>query len=54
MSIFIDLKLRVDISKACQTDEVTDTVNYAEVHKVIENRNGHVHSKLLEHVGNGL
>ena len=25
----IDLKLKVDISKAAQTDEVTDTVNYA-------------------------
>ena len=33
----IDLKLKVDISKAAQTDEVTDTVNY-------------VPSKLLEHV----
>ena len=30
----IDLKLKVDISKAAQTDEVTDTVNYAEVHNV--------------------
>ena len=28
----IDLKLKVDISKAARTDEVTDTVNYAEVH----------------------
>lgn len=32
----IDLKLKVDISKAAQTDEVTDTVNYAEVHQVIK------------------
>ena len=31
----IDLKLGVDISKAMQTDEVTDTVNYAEVYNVI-------------------
>mgnify|MGYP000841977217 CR=1 FL=1 len=30
----IDLKLKVDISKAARTDEVTDTVNYAEVHPV--------------------
>ena len=28
----IDLKLKVNISKAAQTDEVADTVNYAEVH----------------------
>ena len=33
----IDLKLKVDISKAARTDEVTDTVNYAEVHQVIKN-----------------
>ena len=45
----IDLKLKVDISKAAQTDEVTDTVNYAEVHQVIENEMA-VPSKLLEHV----
>lgn len=32
----IDLKLKVDISKAARTDEVTDTVNYAEVHQVIK------------------
>ena len=45
----IDLKLKVDISKAAQTDEVTDTVNYAEVHQVIKNEMA-VPSKLLEHV----
>ena len=33
----IDLKLKVDISKATRTDEVADTVNYAEVHQVIKN-----------------
>ena len=42
----IDLKLKVDISKAARTDEVTDTVNYAEV---IKNEMA-VPSKLLEHV----
>ena len=45
----IDLKLKVDISKAARTDEVTDTVNYAEVHQVIKNEMV-VPSKLLEHV----
>lgn len=45
----IDLKLKVDISKATRTDEVTDTVNYAEVHQVIKNEMA-VPSKLLEHV----
>lgn len=45
----IDLKLKVDISKATRTDEVTDTANYAEVHQVIKNEMA-VPSKLLEHV----
>ena len=43
----IDLKLKVDISKATRTDEVADTVNYAEVHQVIKNEMA-VPSKLLE------
>ena len=46
----IDLKLKVDISKAAQTDEVADTVNYAEVHNVIKTEMA-IPSKLLEHVG---
>lgn len=46
----IDLKLGVDISKAMQTDEVTDTVNYAEVYNVIKTEMD-IPSKLLEHVG---
>ena len=45
----IDLKLKVNISKAAQTDEVADTVNYAEVHHVIMTEMA-VPSKLLEHV----
>ena len=46
----IDLKLGVDISKAMQTDEVTDTVNYAEVYNVIKTEMD-ISSKLLEYVG---
>lgn len=46
----IDLKLKVDISRAAQTDDVADTVNYAEVHHVIKTEMA-VPSKLLEHVG---
>ena len=46
----IDLKLKVDISKAAQTDEVADTVNYAEVHNVIKTEMA-IPSKLLEHAG---
>lgn len=46
----IDLKLKVDISQASQTDEVTDTVSYADVHELIKAEMA-VPSKLLEHVG---
>lgn len=49
----IDLKLKVNISKAAQTDEVADTVNYAEVHHVIMTEMA-VPSKLLEHAGGEL
>ncbi|WP_148373129.1 dihydroneopterin aldolase [Bacteroides bouchesdurhonensis] len=46
----IHIKLKVDISLAAATDEVTDTVNYAEIHKVIKNEMS-IPAKLLEHVG---
>jgi len=46
----IDLKLKVNVGKAARTDEVTDTVNYAEVYQVIKEEMA-VPSKLLEHVG---
>lgn len=46
----IDLKLKVDISQASQTDEVADTVSYADVHELIKAEMA-VPSKLLEHVG---
>lgn len=46
----IDLKLKVDINQASQTDEVADTVSYADVHELIKAEMA-VPSKLLEHVG---
>lgn len=45
----IQLKLKVDISKAVLTDEVTDTVNYAEVYEAVK-AEMNIPSKLLEHV----
>ena len=50
VTIINDDILKVDINKAAQTDEVADTVNYAEVHQVIMAEMA-VPSKLLEHVG---
>lgn len=45
----IDLKLKVDINRASQTDEVTDTVSYADVYELVKIEMN-IPSKLLEHV----
>lgn len=46
----IDLKLKVDISRASRTDDVTDTVSYADVLELVKVEMN-IPSKLLEHVG---
>ena len=45
----LDLRLGYDISKAMETDDVKDTLNYAEVYNLVK-REMAVPSKLLEHV----
>lgn len=45
----IQLKLKVNIEQAAETDEVTNTVNYAEVCEVVKSEMN-IPSKLLEHV----
>ncbi len=45
----IDLRLKVDISPAMQTDEVDDTVSYADVFEAVKEEMA-IPSKLLEHV----
>ena len=45
----VDLVLNADISRAACTDELADTVNYAEVYEVVR-REMAVPSLLLEHV----
>lgn len=49
----IDLKLKTDIGKAAQTDEVADTINYAEVYNVIKHEMANP-VRLLEHAASGL
>lgn len=34
---FVDLDLRMDLSRAAQTDDVDDTINYAEIHALVKN-----------------
>ena len=45
----INLRLKVDISQAIQTDNVSDTVSYADIHEAVKAEMS-VSSKLLEHV----
>lgn len=45
----INLRLKVDISQAIQTDNVSDTVSYADIHEAVKAEMS-VSSKLLEYV----
>ena len=45
----IDLKLKTDFSKALLTDEVTDTISYADVYEIVKEEML-IPSKLLEHI----
>ena len=46
----VSLRLKVDIEHAMQSDDVTDTVSYAEVYETVK-KEMEIPSKLLEHVG---
>lgn len=45
----ITLRLKVDIGRAAETDEVADTVSYADVYEAVKEEMS-IPSKLLEHV----
>ena len=45
----VDLKLEVDVSKACLSDSLEDTVNYAAVYDIVRHEI-EIPSKLIEHV----
>jgi len=47
----VDLWLEVDTSRAEITDDLKETVNYAEVYQVVKQQMD-VHSKLIENVAN--
>jgi len=48
-TFFIDLKIKVDFSNASETDNVEDTVSYADVQTAVK-QEMEIPSKLLEHV----
>lgn len=45
----VSLRLKTDIARAMKSDDVADTVNYAEIHQAIKEEMD-IPSKLLEHV----
>lgn len=45
----LSLRLKTDITRAMATDDVADTLNYAEIHQAIKEEMS-IPSKLLEHV----
>ena len=45
----VNLRLKVDIGRAMQTDDVTDTVSYADVYEAVKTEMA-IPSRLLEHV----
>jgi dihydroneopterin aldolase len=45
----VDLKLEVDVSKACLSDSLEDTVNYSAVYDIVKHEI-EIPSKLIEHV----
>lgn len=46
----VDLEVKTDLRKSAQTDELSDTVDYVELHKIVVEEMA-IRSKLLEHVG---
>jgi dihydroneopterin aldolase len=49
-SYILNLRLKVDITSAVETDELVNTVNYADVYAVLK-KEMEIPSKLLEQVG---
>lgn len=45
----LDLRLKTDIARAIETDDVADTVSYADVYETVKEEMD-IPSKLLEHV----
>lgn len=48
-TFLIDLKLKVDLRPAIDSDDLSDTVNYADVYRAVSEEMA-INSKLLEHV----
>jgi len=45
----VDVKVKADLSKSAKTDELSDTVDYVHLNKIVKEEMA-IRSKLLEHV----
>jgi len=48
-TFLIDLKLKTDISKAIESDDINHTISYADIYQTVSEEMA-INSKLLEHV----
>ena len=46
----LDLEVNIDFKKAVETDNLTDTINYADIYEIVKGEMA-VPSQLLEHAG---
>ncbi|WP_114492304.1 dihydroneopterin aldolase [Candidatus Ulvibacter alkanivorans] len=46
----VNLAVKADLKRAAHTDELSDTVDYVQLQKIVKDEMG-IRSKLLEHVG---
>jgi dihydroneopterin aldolase len=46
----VDLEIKTDLRKSCLSDELTDTVDYVLLNRIVEEEMA-IRSNLLEHVG---
>ena len=49
-TFLVSLKIDANVSEACSSDDIADTINYAAVYEVVKKEMA-IPSKLLEHVG---
>lgn len=49
-TFLIGLRIKADVAKATETDDLADTISYAEIYDLVE-REMNAPSNLLEHVG---
>lgn len=49
-TFIVNIKIKTDLSKAAESDNLNDTINYGEIYNIIKQEMD-IPSKLIEHVG---